>query len=456
MSVVTRFAPSPTGHLHLGSARTALFNWLYARHYGGQFLLRIEDTDAERSQTMFESSILDTLKWMGLTWDQDVIYQSARADRHRQVAFDLVNAGLAYRCYMTDDERHAMRTMPPEEALKQSRIWRDKKPPQPDQPFAVRLKVPLGQYSTIRDGVQGKVTVSTDTFDDIVLLRQDGTPTYMLAVVVDDHDMNVTHIIRGDDHLTNAFRQKEIYQAMQWAVPVFCHIPLIHSATGQKLSKRNNDMNVMDYQAMGIVPAALVNALVRLGWSHGNEEKITIDQAIQWFDGTCLSKSAARFDEKKLLFLNSYYMRTMPENALWDAVHTVPDAMAPCNAHHMDKARRIMVPLAQRCQTLRELGQAMCRYTHADIKMDSALNDDDKNYVNGCMSVLTDISPWDGVSIETALRTHCHDQGIAFKDVAAPLRTCLTGASVSPNLTDVMMALGKEWTLYRIQQAVSG
>lgn len=455
MSVITRFAPSPTGCLHLGSARTALFNWLYAQHHKGQFLLRIEDTDKVRSSKDFEKNIIHSLKWLGLNWDESIVYQSHRQNRHQDVAFSLLEKGRAYRCYMTPTERAQLRNMSPDQALAHSRLWRDRTDVDPSQPFAIRLKVPLSGETTIQDQLQGHVTVPCNTLDDIVLLRQDGTPTYMLAVVVDDHDMNVSHIIRGDDHLTNALRQKQIYDALGWTMPSLCHIPLIHNDQGEKLSKRKGALDVLEYQKHGILPDALFNALLRLGWSHGNDEKITRDQAVSWFDGTHLSKSAARFDEKKLLSLNSYYMRQMDTDQLWRSlIDMTAHIDITLDTQHAHKAKKILHALAQRCHTLIELAHAACPYTHIHVILNDPLSPQQKEKLRTCIPVLHTIHPWTGENIEQALRQHCALQHITFKELALPLRLALTGRRVSPSLTDVMVALGPEWSILRVQNAL--
>lgn len=361
--VVTRFAPSPTGFLHLGGARTALFNWLFARHYDGRFLLRLEDTDLERSKEEFTQNIIETLQWLGLNWDDTMVVQSRNQQRHKDIALQLLQSGHGYRCYCTPEELEDMK----KEALAQKKPpiyngkWRDVDPSTypKDQPFVVRLKAPREGHTSLLDGVQGSVTVDNKTLDDMVLLRSDGTPTYMLAVVVDDHDMGVTHIIRGDDHLTNAFRQLQLYEALGWTPPFMYHVPLIHDIGGKKLSKRLGAKDSRDYKEEGILPEALVNALLRLGWSHGDEEKITLDQAIEWFDGLHLSKGPARFDEKKLLALNSHYLRRYNAQELWDLCVTFDPSL-----NQGDKGRGLLIlpSLAQRAKTIKELTQMLRPY----------------------------------------------------------------------------------------------
>ena len=324
MTVVTRFAPSPTGFLHIGGARTALFNWLYARGRGGKMLLRIEDTDRERSTQAAIEAILDGLSWLGIDWDGEAIYQFARAARHREVAEQLLAAGHAYRCYATPEELAQMR----EAARREGRArlydgrWRDRDPSEapPGAKPAIRLKAPLAGETVIEDQVQGRVVWQNENLDDLVLLRSDGTPTYMLAVVVDDHDMGVTHIIRGDDHLTNAARQKQIYDALGWTVPVMAHISLIHGPDGSKLSKRHGALGVDAYRALGCLPVALRNYLVRLGWSHGDQEIFSTEEMIAAFDLPQIGRSPARFDFAKLESLNGHYIRTSDDQALLRAI----------------------------------------------------------------------------------------------------------------------------------------
>src|SRR6516162_7181054 len=320
MTVVVRFAPSPTGFLHIGGARTALFNWLFARHHGGIFRLRIEDTDRSRSTPEAVSAIIDGLDWLGLAWDGEIVYQSARAARHAEIARRLLAAGRAYNCYCTPAELEAMREKARAErrSVRYDGTWRDRDPAEapPGVPPAIRLRAPQQGSTTIRDHVQGEVTVANSELDDLIILRADGTPTYNLSVVVDDHDMGITHVIRGDDHLNNAFRQKQIYDALGWPVPEFAHVPLIHGPDGAKLSKRHGALGVDAYRELGYLPEALRNYLLRLGWSHGDDEIISTDRAIAWFDIDTVGRAPARFDFAKLDSLNGHYIRAAEDGRL--------------------------------------------------------------------------------------------------------------------------------------------
>src|SRR5215467_7327286 len=323
-TVVTRFAPSPTGFLHIGGARTALFNWLFARHHGGRFMLRIEDTDRARSTPEAVTAIIDGLEWLGLSWDGEIVHQFARASRHAEVARQLLSAGQAYYCYCTPEELEAMRERARAEkrSVRYDGTWRDRNPSEapPGVPPAIRLKAPQQGSTTIRDRVQGEVTVANTELDDLIILRADGTPTYNLSVVVDDHDMAITHVIRGDDHLNNAFRQTQIYRALDWPVPEFAHVPLIHGPDGTKMSKRHGAVGIDAYRDLGYLPEALRNYLLRLGWSHGDDEIISTEQAIAWFDLDAVGRAPARFDFAKLDNLNGYYIRIATDEQLSDLV----------------------------------------------------------------------------------------------------------------------------------------
>ena len=465
--IITRFAPSPTGILHLGSARTALFNWLYARHYGGQFLLRLEDTDQARSTQESADNILSNLKWLGLQWDGEVIVQSTRQKRHQEVAYQLLDREQAYRCYCTPEELAAMK----QEALDKGghpsydRRWRDRTD-HPQGPFVIRLKAPLSGELVFQDAVQGFMKIDCSHLDDMILLRSDGTPTYMLAVVVDDHDMGVTHIIRGDDHLTNAFRQRNVYNAMGWTAPAMSHIPLIHAADGSKLSKRHGAIGIEQYRSAGFLPEALCNGLLRLGWSHGNEEKITQAQAISWFDGTSLSKSAARFDEDKFLSLNGHYLRqrstsTQGLESLWsDVIHEPLDApLWPADVMQDPKAcsvgKAILPDLAARATTLCSLRIQLLPYLSPHLATPPILAPNEKHWVWELIPFLRNLSLWSSANIEESLRTWASTRDISFGHMAKPLRLVLTGQSISPSLTHVMEALGQDWTLLRMQDAVN-
>ena len=473
-SVVTRFAPSPTGFLHIGGARTALFNWLYARRFGGKMLLRIEDTDRERSTEAAIAAIIDGLSWLGLTWDGDVVYQYARAERHRAVAAELLARGKAYRCYATPQELEAMR----EQARAEKRPprydgrWRDRSAADCDAAEAqglkpvIRLKAPQEGETVIEDQVQGRVVFPNKDLDDLVLLRSDGNPTYLLAVVVDDHDMGVTHIIRGDDHLTNAARQTHIYQALDWAVPVMSHIPLIHGPDGAKLSKRHGALGVDAYRAMGYLPAALRNYLVRLGWSHGDQEFFSTDEMTAVFDLPQIGRSAARFDYAKLENTNGHYMRATPDADLLEAlVATLPflpqaDAYLPkLDAAMRGKLLAAMSGLKERAKTLVELADGArflfdARPLAMDAKAADILNNGGKAHLAALLPRLEALPVWGAAEAEGAVRAYAEETGAKLGQVAQPLRAALTGRSTSPGIFDVLQVLGREESLGRIRDSL--
>ena len=372
MTVVTRFAPSPTGMLHIGGARTALFNWLYAKHHGGKFLLRIEDTDRKRSTDEAMAAILDGISWLGLDWEGEPVYQFSRADRHGEVARDLLAAGKAYHCYCTPDELTEMREKARAEGRKRmyDGRWRDRDPADAPAgvPPVIRFKAPLDGETVIKDLVQGGVTVANEQLDDMILLRADGTPTYMLSVVVDDHDMEISHVIRGDDHLTNAFRQSQLYAALDWQPPAFAHIPLIHGPDGAKLSKRHGALGVEAYRDMGYLPEALCNYLLRLGWSHGDDEVISTEQAIAWFDLDAVGRGAARFDFAKLENLNGVYIRDAEDDRLLALIRPLVEAHLghALEAPALDRLSRGLPGLKPRAQTLVALAEAALIYADGD------------------------------------------------------------------------------------------
>jgi glutamyl-tRNA synthetase len=467
MSVVTRFAPSPTGFLHIGGARTALFNWLYARGRGGTMLLRIEDTDRERSTQEAIDAILDGLAWLGLNWDGEPTYQFARAARHREIAEQLLANGHAYRCYASPDELAEMR----EAARREGRArlydgrWRDRDPSEapPGVQPAIRLKAPLTGETVIDDQVQGRVTWQNETLDDLVLLRSDGTPTYMLAVVVDDHDMAVTHIIRGDDHLTNAARQKQIYEALDWTVPVMAHIPLIHGPDGSKLSKRHGALGVEAYPAMGYLPEALRNYLVRLGWSHGDQEIFSTEEMIAAFDLPQIGRSPARFDFAKLENLNGHYIRASSNAALLDAIECLlPDLPegAAIAAKMTPKLRgqwlAAMPSLKERAKTLLDLIDGAkfllaARPIPLDEKAEALLTPDARALLRGVEAELANVEPWTIEATEQAVRTFAERKGAKLGNVAQPLRAALTGRTTSPGIFEVLAVLGKSESLARVR-----
>jgi glutamyl-tRNA synthetase len=466
-TIVTRFAPSPTGFLHIGGARTALFNWLYARGRGGKMLLRVEDTDRERSTQAAIDAILDGLTWLGIEWDGDTVYQFSRAARHREIVEQLLASGRAYRCYATPEELAEMR----EKARAEGRAklydgrWRDRQPgeaPSGAKP-AIRLRAPVTGETVIEDQVQGRVVWQNENLDDLVLLRGDGTPTYMLAVVVDDHDMNVTHIIRGDDHLTNAARQKQIYDALGWEVPVMAHIPLIHGPDGSKLSKRHGALGVDAYRAMGFLPAALRNYLVRLGWAHGDQEIFSTEEMIAAFDLPQIGRSPARFDFAKLENLNGHYIRTSRDEDLVAEI----ERLLPHIAQGTELAAKLtpdlrarlivaMPGLKERAKTLIELIES-ARFLYADrpLQLDEKaagiLNSDSRAMIGTLMPALSAIEEWSAQATEEAVRAFSEQRGLKLGAVAQPLRAALTGKTTSPGIFDVLAVLGKPESLARLK-----
>ena len=466
MAVVTRFAPSPTGFLHIGGARTALFNWLYARGRGGKMLLRIEDTDRQRSTQAAIDAILDGLNWLGIGWDGEVVYQFARAARHREVVEQLLAAGHAYRCYASPEELTQMR----EAARREGRSklydgrWRDRDPSDapPGAKPAIRLKAPLTGETVIEDQVQGRVVWQNENLDDLVLLRSDGSPTYMLAVVVDDRDMDVTHIIRGDDHLTNAARQKQIYDALGWPVPVMAHIPLIHGPDGSKLSKRHGALGVDAYRAMGYLPMALRNYLVRLGWAHGDQEFFSTEEMIAAFDLPQIGRSPARFDFAKLESLNGHYIRQSADADLLAAI----DQLLPHIAGGTELAARMtstlrqqwlkaMPSLKERAKTLLDLIDGANflladRPIPLDDKAAALLTSDAKTLLADIGAELAAVEPWTPETTEQAVRTFAERKGAKLGAIAQPLRAALTGRTTSPGIFEVLAVLGKAESLARV------
>ena len=459
--VVTRFAPSPTGFLHLGGARTALFNLLYARHHGGRFLLRIEDTDRARSTQPAIDAILAGMRWLGLEWDGDAVFQFARADRHAAVAQAMLEAGHAYRCYLTPEELDAMRAaaQAAKQPLRIRSPWRDRTDWPADKPHVVRLKAPLTGEVTINDRVQGAVTVRNEELDDLVLLRSDGTPTYMLAVVVDDHDMGVTHVIRGDDHLNNAFRQLPIYRAMDtieggWPDPVYAHIPLIHGSDGAKLSKRHGAVGIEAYRdEMGILPEALDNYLLRLGWGHGDAEVISRDEAIAWFDLDAVGKAASRFDLKKLEHLNGLYIRAADDTRL---AGLVAEKLGFVDGDPRRDAVAAAIPaLKPRAANINELADGTA---FLFVSRPLAVAEDAAPLLAGeapallarLHSALDAVHNWDTEALEGAVRQVAEDAGVKLGQVAQPLRAALTGRRTSPGIFDVLVLLGRDESLARI------
>jgi glutamyl-tRNA synthetase len=463
-SVVTRFAPSPTGFLHIGGARTALFNWLYARNQGGAFLLRIEDTDRARSTPQATEAIYDGLKWLGLDWDGDAISQWDRRDRHAEVALAMVENGTAYRCYATSQEIEAFREAA--RVVGGSTLflspWRDVDPADaPDLPYVVRLKAPREGVVRIKDKVQKEVVWQADTLDDLVLLRSDGTPTYMLAVVVDDHDMAVTHVIRGDDHLINAGRQSLIYRAMGWEIPVFAHIPLIHGDDGKKLSKRHGALGAEAYREMGYTPATMRNYLTRLGWSHGNDELFSTAQAIAWFDLSGLGKSPARLDLKKLDHVGGYQIANADNETLLKdlEIYLSVTGISALSSEHREILRAIMPLIKERSKKLSDLMEKayFALGTRPFLPDDAAskLLDPVSRGMLAQLTAALQHATWSHEGLEACVQEFAAAKDLKLGKIAQPLRAALTGRTVSPSVFEMMAALGREESLGRLQDVVA-
>ncbi len=467
MTVVTRFAPSPTGFLHIGGARTALFNWLYARHHNGKFLLRIEDTDRARSTQEAVDAIFDGMAWLGLDWDGEALSQFSRVERHKEVVQALLDSENAYYCYCSPEELTAMREAAKAEGRpwRYDGTWRDRDPSQAPEGVApvVRIKAPLEGDTVINDLVQGEVRVANETLDDMVLLRSDGTPTYMLAVVVDDHDMGVTHVIRGDDHLTNAFRQYQIFAAMNWHVPEFGHIPLIHGPDGAKLSKRHGALGVEAYRTGGFLPEAMRNYLLRLGWGHGDDEIISTEQAIEWFSLESVGRAASRFDMAKLTSLNGHYIRHGEDTSL---VQTVVSVLRERGHGGLDETQKslllsAMPELKKRAKNANELTDSSM-FLFAAVPLDftekakDLLSEDAVKHLRILAGHFEGLTSWTAEQLEGHVRSYVEASDGAFKlgAIAQPLRAALTGSTVSPPVFDVMMVLGKEETLARINDVL--
>ena len=468
--VVTRFAPSPTGFLHIGGARTALFNYLFARHHGGEFRLRIEDTDRARSTEPAIAAIIDGLTWLDFDWDGEIVYQFARAARHAEVALQLLAAGHAYRCYATPEELEEMRAAQraAKQPMRYDGRWRDRTDWPNDLPYVIRLKAPQTGNVTIPDEVQGSVTVANVELDDMVLLRSDGTPTYMLAVVVDDHDMGVTHVIRGDDHLNNAFRQLALIRAMAtiepgWDDPIYAHIPLIHGADGAKLSKRHGALGVDAYRdEMGLLPEAVENYLLRLGWGHGDDEIISRAQATAWFDLAAVGRSPSRFDLKKLENVNGHYMRATEDSRLVTLIAPGVGAAIGRELSETDRTllHRTMPELKKRANNLNELtASSLFLLRSRPIPMDDAasklLASADMALVRQAREAFASVDDWQVTTLDEAARRLAESAAVKLGQIAQPLRAAMTGAAQSPGLFDVMAALGRNETLGRIDDALA-
>ncbi|MEO9823915.1 MAG: glutamate--tRNA ligase [Paracoccaceae bacterium] len=460
MSVVTRFAPSPTGYLHIGGARTALFNWLYARANGGKFLLRIEDTDRARSTPEATQAIYKGLEWLGLDHDDEAFSQFERADRHAAVAHEMLASGKAYKCFSTPEEINAFREAA--RAAGTSTLfhspWRDvPEAEHPNAPFVIRVKAPRDGQTVIKDEVQGDVTIRNDQLDDMIVLRSDGTPVYMLAVVVDDHDMGVTHVIRGDDHLNNAARQMLVYAAMGWDVPVWAHIPLIHGEDGKKLSKRHGALGVEEWAAEGYPAQAMRNYLARLGWGHGDDEFFTIEQALAWFDLSGIKKAPARFDTKKLANLSGQHMAAMSDDEIVSGLQTFLSfsGQNPLSEEDTSKLKTAMYCLKDRSKTFPELlEKAFFALTNRPIVQDEKTGKMLDSVSRGILSELTphlQSASWDRDALEGTVQALAEAHDTKLGKLAGPLRAALSGRSVSPSVFDMMLVLGRDETVLRLQ-----
>nr|WP_308909972.1 glutamate--tRNA ligase [Pseudokordiimonas caeni] len=462
---MTRFAPSPTGFLHIGGARTALYNWLFARHHGGTFRLRIEDTDRARSTDAAIEAILTGLKWLELDWDGDAVSQFASSPRHREVAEELLARGRAYRCYASAEENAAAREAARAKGENfRGDLWRDRDPAEAPEGVApvIRLKMPRDGETVINDLVQGPVTVQHKELDDMILLRSDGTPTYMMAVVVDDHDMGITHVIRGDDHLNNAFRQYQLFKAMDWEIPEFAHIPLIHGPDGKKLSKRHGALGVEAYEEMGFLPEAMRNYLLRLGWSHGDEEIIPTDKAIEWFNLESVGRGPARFDFDKLDSLNAHYMRAKPANALYGLVKGLLAARIG-RAPAADEEARIlkaMPSLAERAKRLPELAEYASLFCNGEPQKPSEsalaqLTDENKAMLAELSKSLKSVENWSHDLIKEAVSVFAVAKELKLGKVMQPVRAAVTGGLPSGDLVDTLEILGREETLARLERSTA-
>lgn len=457
MSVVTRFAPSPTGYLHIGGARTALFNWLFARANGGKYLLRIEDTDRERSTDAAVKAIFEGLEWLGLLGDEEPLFQSTRADRHVAVAKEMVERNTAYRCYLTPTEIDVLRAELRETGKPFRSPWRDRRDYPQDATYTIRLRAPLDGSTVIDDRVQGRVEIANDQIDDLILLRSDGAPTYMLAVVVDDHDMGVTHVIRGDDHLTNAFRQLQIIRALAWPEPTYAHVPLIHGPDGAKLSKRHGALGVDAYQAMGYLPEAMRNYLLRLGWSHGDDEIISTEQAIAWFNLENIGRSPARLDFDKLASVNAHYLRAADDDRLMNLWKDFAsrDNWSP-DENELAKVKLGMPILKARSKTVPDLLKEAAFLVSPRHRGDTNLNDaspialEVRQRLARLSDVLAKTPNWDAETIGATLKDFAASEGVGLGKIGPSLRAILTGGAPAPDLGNMLWLLGKEETLARM------
>ncbi len=484
MKVVTRFAPSPTGMLHIGGARTALFNYLFAKRHGGKFLLRVEDTDKERSTDAATEAILDGMSWLGLDSDEAPVFQSKNADRHAECALQMVATGKAFRCYATPEQLQARREAgeAKRKEAKQDGLsdtakdallteanallspyrspWRDGgDPPAPDAPYTVRLRAPDDDEITVSDKVQGDVTLQTREVDDLILLRADGSPTYMLAVVVDDHDMGVTHVIRGDDHFRNTFRQLPIYWAMDWDVPVFAHVPMIHGSDGAKLSKRHGALSTLAYRDMGYLPEAMTSYLVRLGWSHGDQELFTMDEAAAVFDLDGINKAPGRLDLEKLGDVNAHFLRTIEPGRLLALVAPEVEKLTDLTETLTERLQHALPTLRERGQTLPELAES-CRFLwdsnaeNLNKKARKALREDGIKRLSDLREALDGADSWTIETLQSVLETFCAAHNLSMGQVGPPLRAALTGGLPAPDLAPVMYWLGRDDVMARIEKHI--
>ena len=455
MTVVTRFAPSPTGYLHIGGARTALFNWLFARHNGGKYLLRIEDTDKARSTDAAVAAIHEGLNWLGLGGDKPAVSQSDQSQHHADIAAKLVEKGAAYRCFLDDAELQALRAECQTTGAPLRSPWRDKAPAgAPDRPFTVRMKMPSDGSTTIEDAVQGAVTIQNKILDDMVILRGDGSPTYMLAAVVDDHNMGITHVIRGDDHLNNAFRQLMVYSGMEWQAPVFAHIPLIHGSDGAKLSKRHGALSIDAYREMGFLPDAMFNYLLRLGWSHGDTEFFSREQATELFSLKGVGKSPARFDLEKLRGINARYLQQLDAATLY---HLVAPHIAPTSTSAKDRVIALLPLFQERAKTHLDIVSQLGYLLHdgaPDIteEADALLNDDAKSNLVKLATSLSDTS-WKKDDLNKNIQRFLENNNLRMRDIGLPLRVAITGTKQSPSIVDIMAVLGEAETFARLRVA---
>ncbi|CAI3935305.1 glutamate--tRNA ligase [Commensalibacter papalotli (ex Botero et al. 2024)] len=467
MTVRTRFAPSPTGLLHIGNARAALFNYLYAKHHNGQFLLRIEDTDKERSTQKAVDVIFDGLSWMGLTPDNEPVYQSTRIERHQEVALHLLKTGKAYKCFCTQEELADMRAKAQAEGKppRYNGYWRDRDPSEAptDAPYTVRIKAPREGKTVINDLVQGEVTVANIELDDMIILRADGTPTYQHAVVCDDHDMEITHVIRGDDHLTNSFRQLMIYRAMEWDIPQFAHLPLIHGPDGAKLSKRHGASSVVEFREEGYLPEALCNYLLRLGWGHGDDEILSREEQINLFDLDGVGRSPSRMDYAKLSHVNGYWLRQADDSRL------TQDVIERLSKHegyvldqeHQERILFLMHGLKERAKNLIELAENaafLCTQVPLNFtdKAQKLLNEENCGMLSKLASQLATLTPFTKEGINHTLHQFAEAEGLKLGKVAQPLRAAVTGSTMSPGIDDTLLALGKEEVLARLGAVTNG